>query len=731
MNKIFRFLALSGLVFFQTTLLAKPLYKDASAAIEARVEDLLSRMTLHEKVMQLNQYVHGTNMNLHNIGKIDDHYPLEAGSYIYYSQDPEMRNELQKKIIKETRLGIPAIFAHDVTHGFRTIYPMPIAQAASGNPVLVEQTCAMAAKESRLSGTDWTFSPMLDVARDPRWGRITETFGEDPHMNSIFGVATVKGYQGDDISSTERIAACLKHFVGYGATQGGRDYRQADISDNDLWNIHLKPFKACVDAGAATLMSAFNDINGIPCTSNQNILTDILRNRWNFSGATISDWASVSQLKDYQATVATYSEAAIRSLLAGIDIDMCSGCYSSTLDSLANINAVPIDRINEAVRSVLRLKFRLGIFDRPFTTETKREKRLLTPENIAIAERLAEESMVLLKNNNNALPLTQHKIAVIGPAATDRRIMYGEWFSHGDVNDAQTLLEGITHEFESQTEISFAKGCDFDGNDRSGFPEAIETARNADIVILCMGERGNWSCENNSRAEISIPQIQRDLIKELSATKKPLVLVLTNGRPVVLTEIEPMLDAIIEIWQPGIRGGNALAGILSGRVNPSGKLPVTFPRSAAQIPLYYSSRRGARFSPHGDYKDIPSNPLYEFGHGLGYSCFEYGNIKSDKIHLNKDDELTLSIDVRNSGDKDGKEIVHWFVTDPISSVVRPFKELKHFEKKEIKAGEKQTFTFKINPIRDLSFMDNNGNLILESGDFIISVKDKKLKINLE
>ncbi len=731
MNTVLKIAALSGLVFCQTTLLGAPLYKKPKLPVETRVEDLLSRMTLHEKVMQLNQYVHGTNMNLHNIGKIDDHYPLEAGSYIYYSQDPKMRNDLQKRVLKETRLGIPAVFAHDVTHGFRTIYPMPLAQAASGNPELVEKVCAMAASESRLSGTDWTFSPMLDVARDPRWGRITETFGEDPYMNSIFGVATVKGYQGNDLSSPEHMAACLKHFVGYGATQGGRDYRQTDISDNDLWNVHLVPFKACVDAGAATLMSAFNDINGVPSTANRHTLTEILRDRWNFNGVTISDWASVSQLKDYQSTASTYAEAAVQSLLAGVDIDMCSGCYSSTLDSLVNAGVIPIKRIDDAVRSVLRLKFRLGLFERPYTPEISRDKRLMTPWNLSIAEKMAEESMVLLKNDQNVLPLSHKKIAVIGPAATDKRAMYGEWFSHGDIDDATSLLDGIMQEFKGVAEVMYAKGCDFDGEERSGFAEAIKTAAEADVVILCMGERGNWSCENNSRAEIAIPGIQRELIKEFKNSGKPLVLALTSGRPVNLSDIEPVVDAIIEVWQPGIRGGNALGGILSGRVNPSGKLPVTFPRTPAQIPLYYGIRRGARFSPHGDYKDIPSTPLYEFGHGLSYSTFEYGEITADKTQFKQNDELTLSVEVRNTSDRDGAEIIHWYISDPVSSTVRPIKELKHFEKKYIKSGDRQVFTFKINPLRDLSILDKNGNVIIEPGDFIVSVKDKTIRLSLE
>ena len=705
------------------------LYKDAKAPIEKRVDDLLSRMTLEEKVMQLNQYTLGRNNNVNNVGEEVKKVPAEIGSLIYFETNPELRNNMQKKAMEESRLGIPIIFGYDAIHGFRTVYPISLAQACSWNPDLVEQACAVSAQEARMSGVDWTFSPMIDVARDPRWGRVAEGYGEDPYANGVFGVASVRGYQGDNMSAENRVAACLKHYVGYGASEAGRDYVYTEISKQTLWDTYLLPYEMGVKAGAATLMSSFNDISGVPGSANPYTMTEILKNRWRHDGFIVSDWGAIEQLKN-QGLAATKKEAARYAFTAGLEMDMMSHAYDRHLQELVEEGKVSMAQVDEAVRRVLLLKFRLGLFERPYTPVTTEKERFLRPQSMDIAARLAAESMVLLKNENNVLPLTdKKKIAVIGPMAKNGWDLLGSWRGHGKDTDVAMLYDGLATEFAGKAELRYALGCSIQGDDREGFAEAFEAARWSDVVVLCLGEMMTWSGENASRSSIALPQIQEELAKELKKAGKPVVLVLVNGRPLELNRLEPVSDAILEIWQPGVNGALPMAGILSGRINPSGKLAMTFPYSTGQIPIYYNRRKSGR-GHQGFYKDITSDPLYPFGHGLSYTEFKYGTVTPSATKVKRGEKLSAEVTVTNIGARDGAETIHWFISDPYCSITRPVKELKHFEKQLIKAGETKTFCFDIDLERDFGFVNEDGKRFLEAGEYNIHVLGQTVKIEL-
>lgn len=706
-----------------------PLYKDAKAPIEKRIDDLISRMTLEEKVLQLNQYTLGRNNNVNNVGEEVKKVPSEIGSLIYFDINPELRNSMQKKAMEESRLGIPIIFGYDAIHGFRTIYPISLGQACSWNPGLVEQACAVSAQEARMSGVDWTFSPMIDVARDPRWGRVAEGYGEDPYTNGVFAVASVRGYQGDDMSAENRMAACLKHYVGYGASEAGRDYVYTEISAQTLWDTYLLPYEMGVKAGAATLMSSFNDISGVPGSANPYIMTEILKKRWKHDGFIVSDWGAVEQLKN-QGLAATKKDAARYAFNAGLEMDMMSHAYDRHLKELVEEGKVTMAQVDESVRRVLRVKFRLGLFERPYTPVTNEKDRFFRPQSMAVAAQLAAESMVLLKNDNQILPLTnKKKIAVVGPMAKNGWDLLGSWCGHGKDTDVEMLYDGLTAEFGGDAELRYAMGCKPQGNDRSGFAGALDVARWSDVVIVCLGEMLTWSGENASRSTIALPQIQEELVKELKEAGKPVILVLSNGRPLELNRMEPLCDAILEIWQPGINGARSMAGILSGRINPSGKLAMTFPYSTGQIPIYYNRRKSGR-GHQGFYKDITSDPLYPFGHGLSYTEFKYGTVTPSATKVKRGDKLSAEVTVTNTGARDGAETVHWFISDPYCSITRPVKELKHFEKQFIKVGETKTFRFDIDLERDFGFVNEDGKRFLEAGEYHILVQGKTVKIEL-
>ncbi|MDR0692922.1 MAG: glycoside hydrolase family 3 C-terminal domain-containing protein [Prevotellaceae bacterium] len=707
----------------------QPVYKDAGRSVEERVNDLVSRMTLDEKVMQLNQYTLGRSDNANNMADPVNDIPAEIGSLIYFSSNPDLRNRLQKRAMEETRLGIPVIFGYDVIHGYRTVYPISLAQACSWNPELVKQACAVAAQEARMSGVDWTFSPMIDVARDGRWGRVSEGYGEDPYTNAVFGVASVKGYQGNDLSNGKNIAACLKHYIGYGASEAGRDYVYTEISRQTLWDTYMLPYEESVKAGVATLMSSFNDISGTPSTANHYILTGILKQRWGHDGFVVSDWGAIAQLCP-QGVAKDNKEAAQKAFNAGVDMDMMNRAYDNHLGDLVKEGKVSEELLNDAVRRVLRVKFRLGLFENPYTPQSTEKERFLLPQSLKIAEQLSEESIVLLKNENNTLPLKNaSKIAVIGPMAKSQWHLLGSWRAQGKAEDAITVYDGLEREFKDKAKLFYAAGCDFDGEDKSGFKKAVTIAKEADAVVVCLGEKAQWSGENASRSTIALPQIQEELVIELKKLGKPVILLLSSGRPLELNRLEKLSNAILQIWQPGIAGGNPVAGIVAGRINPSGKLSITFPYSTGQIPVYYNHRQSAR--PHqGKYQDIPSAPLYEFAHGLSYTTFEYGDLKQSALKVGKGDKLSIEVPVTNTGNIDGMETVHWFICDPVSSISRPVKELKHFEKQMIKVGETKIFRFEIDLEKVFGFVDGEGNRFLELGDYYIIVKDKKVKVEV-
>lgn len=706
----------------------KMLYKDAKAPIEERIDDLLSRMTLKEKVMQLNQYTLGRNNIENNKGEEVKEIPAEIGSLIYFPTDPELRNRMQRHAMKDSRLGIPILFGYDAIHGFRTIFPIPLGQACSWNTELVEKACRVSAQECRMSGVDWTFSPMIDVSRDPRWGRVAEGYGEDPYANGVFAKASVKGYQGANLANGMSVAACLKHYVGYGASEAGRDYVYTEISRQTLWDTYLPPYKMGVDAGAATIMSSFNDISGVPGSANHYTLTEVLRNKWNYKGMVVSDWGAIMQLQS-QGLAKDLKDAGMYAMNAGLDMDMMSHSYDAYLEALVNEGKVSLASVDEAVRRVLRVKFQLGLFENPYTPTSKSSERFLKSESMQIASQMASESMVLLKNNG-ILPLKGvGKIAVMGPMADNAHDMLGCWWGHGENKDVVKLLTGINQEFGKSAEVIYISGCDFDGDDQSDFSQAKELAKWADVVILCMGEKGSWSGENNSHAKIELPEIQQQLIEIVHKAGGKIVLALASGRPVILGSAVQASDAILEIWHPGILGGEALAGILSGRYNPSGKLAMTFPYSQGQIPIYYNRRNSARRH-QGFYKDMTSEPLYPFGYGLSYTHFTYGVPVADKLTVSKDDHFSITIPVTNDGGMNGKEAVLWYVSVPYSSITRPCKELKFFEKKMIRKGETVNYVFDVDVERDLGYVDDQGHRFVEAGEVSILVGGQKLKIHI-
>jgi beta-glucosidase len=686
-------------------------------------------MTLEEKVMQLNQYTLGRNDNANNMADPVNDIPAQIGSLIYFSSNPELRNWVQKKAMEQSRLGIPILFGYDVIHGYKTVYPISLAQACSWNPQLVQQACAVAAQEARMSGVDWTFSPMIDVARDGRWGRVAEGYGEDPYTNAVFAVASVKGYQGDNLAAPDKVAACLKHYVGYGASEAGRDYVYTEISEQTLWDTYMPPYEAGVRAGAATLMSSFNDISGTPGTANHYILRDILKGRWKHDGFVVSDWGAIEQLRP-QGVAKDKREAAFKAFTAGVEMDMMNRSYDNHLGALVKEGKISRQLLDDAVKRVLRVKFRLGLFDRPYTPETKDKDRFLLPQSLAVAEKLAEESVVLLKNNGKILPLSNvSKIAVLGPLSKDKWHLLGSWRAQGNAEDVTTILDALQKEFAGKAEILQAKGCDFDGADQSGFEEARSIAAKADAVIICLGEKATWSGENASRSSIALPKIQEDLVAEIKKLGKPVILLLSSGRPLELNRLEPLSDAILTTWHPGVPGGRPAAGVISGRVNPSGKLSMTFPYATGQIPIYYNHRQSAR--PHqGKYQDIPSTPLYDFGYGLSYTSFRYGDLKASALKVKPEGKVTVEIPVTNTGDRDGLETVHWFINDPVSTISRPVKELKFFDKQLVKKGETRSFRFDIDIKKDLGYVNAKGEKFIEEGDYYIIVKDKKIKIEV-
>ncbi|MBI2515532.1 MAG: glycoside hydrolase family 3 C-terminal domain-containing protein [Opitutae bacterium] len=699
-----------------------PPFRRTDLPVELRVDDLLGRMTLEEKIDQLHQ-CGASDTNPNNLALRPDAFRPTYGSFIVGGSPAvlEVRNACQRRVVTESRLGIPAVFAADVIHGYRALAPLPLAQACTWDPELVRRGCALAAAEARAQGIDWTFAPMVDHCVDARWGRIAETFGESPHAASAFSAASVRGFQGEQLGGRDSVAACLKHYVGYGASEGGRDYVYTGISPQSLWEMHLPPFEAGIRAGARTVMSGFNDLNGVPASANQYTLTEILRRRWGLTGPVVSDWDSVVQLVN-QGFAADDAEAAEKAFTAGLDIDMSSGLYRDHLAAHVAAGRVTLAAVDEAVRRVLRLKFELGLFERPYAEANALTDAAPDPGQFALLEELAARSLVLLKNDG-VLPLaaSARRIALLGPLAADSAPLLGCWAQYGQPAETQSIAQALKERLPAGVQLRVEQGCSIQGAASDNPAAAVEVARESDLVILCVGEDGPMSGENASRTTLRLAGRQEELVQAVAATGKPIVLVLVSGRPLELAAFEGKMSAIVAAWAGGTRAAAALADTLLGRRNPSGRLAVTWPRTTGQIPLYHNMRPRGRGGDQGAYRDMPTTPLYEFAHGLGYTTFGYGALRLDRTEVKPDGRLVAEVTVTNTGACEGVETVFWFIRDPAASITRPLKELKHFEQASLAPGASRVFRFAIEPRRDLSFPDDDGRSVLEPGEIILLV----------
>ncbi len=705
-------------------------HDNPEAKIISRVDSVLSLMTLEEKVGQLNQLSYGSGWGPTVKVQVSSEYKEmikegKIGSFLNAS-GAELTYELQKVAVNESRLKIPLIFGLDVIHGFRTTFPVPLAEASTWDPALVEMSAHYQALEASSAGIDWTFSPMVDIARDPRWGRIVEGSGEDPYLGSLMAAARVRGYQGN--LSNENIIACAKHFAAYGGAEGGRDYNTVDISGKTLRDIYLPPFKSALDAGVETFMASFNEIDGIPSSGNKCLLTNILRNEWGFKGFVVSDWNSVGEMINH-GFAADLNDAASISINAGLDMDMESRAFVNNLANLVKENKVSEEVLNEAVRRVLRIKFLLGLFDDPFKycNKEREKKNIMSNEAQNAALKVAERSIVLLKNEGSLLPLKKDlkNIAVIGPLADSKTDPLGAWAGFGNPDDVITLLDGIKNYVSNKTEVHYAKGCEIEGESTEGFNEAIKAAKESDVVILCIGENKNMTGEASCRSSLDLPGVQEKLVEEIYKTGKPVVVILMNGRPLSIEWIDKNIPAIVEAWFLGIKSGEAITQVLFGEYNPSGKLPVTFPRTVGQVPIYYNHKNTGRPGDKKDhftsqYIDLPLTPLYPFGYGLSYTKFEYSDLSLSKSKISDDDKLGVSIKVKNTGNYDGEEVVQLYIRDLVGCVTRPVKELKRFKKIFLKKGEEQTLSFTLSEA-DLRFTGPDMKSISEAGDFNVFV----------
>src|ERR1043165_8377564 len=619
--------------------------------VESRVNAVLAQMTLEEKLGQLQQLDGESNGNSR-----PEHVDLVRKGLLGSTlnvRGAQRTNQLQRVAVNESRLKIPVLFGFDVIHGYRTIFPDPLSEASSWDPALAERSAAVAAQEANNVGLRWTFAPMVDIARDPRWGRITEGSGEDPFLGAAFARARVRGFQGDDYGAPNKILACAKHFVAYGAAEGGRDYNTTDLSENTLREIYLPPFKAAVDAGVGTLMSSFNAINGVPASANRFTLTTVLRNEWKFDGFVVSDYTSVRELINH-GIAANEEDAAAAALNAGVDMEMVSRSYNQFGPQLLKQNKISSATIDEAVRRILRIKFRLGLFEHPYTDETREPNSLLRPESIRLAREIAGRSMVLLKNDRDTLPLSKNlgSIAVIGPLADDRRAPLGWWSGDGKEENTVTPLAGIKAKVSAQTKVGYAKGCDVKGDSTAGFAEPVNLARSSDVAVVFVGELAEMVGEAASRASLDLPGRQLELVQKIQATGKPTIVVLVNGRPLSIGWIVENAPAILESWMGGTESGNAIADILFGDVNPGAKLPVTFPRSVGQVPIYYNHMNTGR-PPEAEnrytskYYDMPWTPLFPFGFGLSYTTFKISNLQLSAPRINTNGKVTVTVDVEN------------------------------------------------------------------------------------
>lgn len=706
--------------------------------IEQRVDSVLKLMTLEEKIGQMSQF--SANWDVTGPIMSDDFEPylkkgLVGSLFNVYTVDGVRK--LQEMALAESRLKIPVLFAYDVIHGFRTIFPMPLAESCSWDLDGMRKSAAIAAAEASAEGIKWTFAPMVDVSRDARWGRVMEGAGEDTYYGCLVAKARVEGFQGgtnwQSLAGLNTLMACAKHFAAYGAAEAGRDYNTAELSEHTLNEIYLPPFQAAVDAGVATFMASFNDINGTPATANYYLFTDILRNQWNFKGFVVTDYTGINELVPH-GVARDEAEAAVLAVNAGIDMDMTGATFIKYLKNAVEAGDVLESTINNAARHILEMKFILGLFDDPYRyLNNEREKAtIMKPEFLQAARESAARSIVLLKNDKQLLPITKNKsltVALIGPMVKDKINQNGEWAGQGNREQSISLFEGLTEKYAgSNVKFIYATGCDLTTNNETGFSEALATAKRADIVLAAMGEDFNWSGEAASRTNIQLPGAQQALLKELKKTGKPIALVLMNGRPLDLSWENENVDAILEAWYLGTMAGHGIADVIAGDYNPSGHLTMSFPRNVGQIPIYYNQKNTGRPLPPNDpkmdykssYLDVANTPLYPFGYGLSYTTFAINDMKVSSPSFGPGQTIDITANVTNTGALDGEMVVQLYVRDLIGSVTRPVKELKGFKKIMLKKGEQQQVSFTLNEA-DLAFFGINNKKQTEPGAFHVWV----------
>ena len=708
--------------------------------IDQKVDSVLKLMTLDEKIGQMNQY----NGDWDATGPItkdgDKQNQIRKGMLgsMLNVTGVEHTRTLQE-IAMQSRLKIPLLFGQDIIHGYRTIFPIPLAEACSWDTAAIRLSARIAATEAAAAGVHWTFAPMVDIARDPRWGRVMEGAGEDPFLGSVIAAARVKGFQGAGLGNVDAVMACAKHFAAYGAAIGGRDYNSVDMSERTLLEIYLPPFRAAVDAGAATLMNSFNDLNGIPATGNKHLQRDILKGQWKFKGFVVSDWGSIGEMINHGFAKNGY-EAALEAVTAGSDMDMESRSYINNLAKLVKEGKVKMPLIDDAVRRILRKKFEMGLFDDPFKfCNTQREQQQWNnAQNLQAEKVMAEKSIVLLKNENHVLPLSKQTsptggqaktIALIGPFMKAVRDNIGFWSYSWPDDTARivTQFQGIQNKVGSTTKLLYAKGCEINDSSQAGFAEAIEAARQADVVVMSVGEASDWSGEAKSRSNLHLPGMQEELVKAIYATGKPVVVLINAGRPLVFNWIADHVPAILYTWWLGTKAGDAIADVLFGDYSPSGKLPISFPRTEGQIPIYYNYfHTGRPATSDSDrfyrsaYIDLSIYPKFPFGFGLSYTNFDYGNIQLSSATMRANQSIRATITVTNTGNYDGEETVQLYLQDVIGSVVRPVKELKGFQKVFLTKGQNKQVTFTID-VDKLKFYNAELKYLAEPGDFKIYI----------
>lgn len=713
--------------------------------IEQKIDSLLGLMTLKEKIGQMTQYnggfdVTGTPSDIDTKTKLEKLKNGEVGSMLNVLTAKGTR-EAQEAVIKHARLKIPLIFGYDVIHGYKTIFPVPLGESASWDLEAITRSAQIAARETAASGVHWTFAPMIDVSRDARWGRIMEGVGEDPYLNSVIGVARIKGFQGDDLSNEFTIAACAKHFAGYGFAEAGRDYNTVNLGDSELQNTVLMPFKAAAEAGVATFMNSFNEIDGIPSTASVKLQREILKGDWDYKGFVVSDWGSISELLVH-GFAKDKKEAAFQAVTAGSDMDMEGRVYEDGLETLIQDNEIKETLLDDAVRRILRVKYELGLFDDPFkySDATREKTEIYTSENLEASREVARKSIVLLKNEQAILPLKKNvsSIAVIGPLADDKDSPLGNWRAQGEKNSAVSVLEGIKAAVSKNTKVHYAKGADLGMGERSflmpltinktdttGFAEAIRAAKKAEVVMLVLGEDAFQTGEGRSQTDITLAGVQQQLLEAVYAVNKNVVLVLMNGRPMDISKPAAIVPGILESWLLGSQSGHAIADVLFGDYNPSGKLPVSFPRNVGQEPLYYNQKNTGRplneqHVTYSAYTDAPKDALFPFGFGLSYTTFSYEDIQVNKKRFSEAEKLEVSVKLSNTGTREGTEVVQLYIRDMVASRTRPTKELRDFKLVRLAPGESQTVTFTITA-KTLEFYSAKAKWETEPGDFQVFI----------